>query len=37
MTIAEALIIKSAIETIGAAVIVLSAIAIVCYIMSKMD
>jgi hypothetical protein len=37
MTLAEALIIKSAIEVIGAGIIILSAIAIVCYIMSKME
>ena len=37
MTLAEALVIKSAIEVIGAAVIVLSAIAIVCYVFSKID
>jgi hypothetical protein len=37
MTIAEALVIKSAIETIGVGIIILSAIAIVCYIMSRMD
>lgn len=37
MTIAEALVIKSAIEVIGAAIILLSAIAIVCYIFSKIE
>lgn len=37
MTLAEALIVKSAVETVGAAVIVLSAIAIICYFLSRID
>lgn len=37
MTIAEALVIKSAIEVIGAGIIILSAIAIVCYIVTKTE
>jgi hypothetical protein len=37
MTLAEALVIKSAIEVTGVGIIILSAIAIVCYIFSKMD
>lgn len=37
MTIAEALVIKSAIEVIGVGLIILSAITIVCYIFSKME
>lgn len=37
MTLAEALVIKSAVEVVGAGIIVLSAIAIVCYIFSKIE
>lgn len=37
MTIAEALVIKSAIEVVGAMIIILGAIAIICYIITKME
>ena len=37
MTLAEALVIKSTIEVIGAGIIVLSAIGIICYFLSRID